>query len=81
MPPDSTDKAEAAAEEQGSKAFTLDAILNGDNDTFEASDIVDKAEGGWDEETKDEELAKGFCVECEGTSFIDMHRWCVLNIR
>ena len=68
MPPDSTDKAASVTEEQGSKALTLDAILNGDDVTLDEEGIIDKAEGGWDEEVKEGEAAQGFCVECEGIS-------------
>ena len=69
MPPDGASNTDPATEEHGSKAFTLDAILNGDKETFDHPNFVEKAEGGWDEETKDEGAAQGFCVECEGTYF------------
>lgn len=59
--------AEAKSEESASKAFTLDAILNGNNEELEHPDFVDKAEGGWDEDIKETEVAQGFCIECEGT--------------
>ncbi|KAF7792842.1 hypothetical protein EIP86_003943 [Pleurotus ostreatoroseus] len=65
MPPDSADTTEPAAEQSASNAFKLDAILRGDNEELETSDFVDKTEGGWDEETKDAEVAEGFCIECE----------------
>ena len=66
---DTADENDSPTEEHGSKAFKLDAILNGDDDELDGSDAVDKAEGGWDEETKEEEIVvEGFCIECEGTS-------------
>ena len=64
---DTADENDSPAEEHGSHAFKLDAILNGDDDELDESDAVDKAEGGWDEEAKvDEAVAEGFCIECEG---------------
>ena len=63
--------AESPAEEHVSKVHKLDAILNGESDTYDADGFVDKTEGGWDEEGKgEEEAAQGFCVECEGPSVL-----------
>jgi hypothetical protein len=67
----SSERTEAGAippETAAPDAFSLDTILNGDAETLEHPDFKDKPETGWNEETKQGELAEGYCIECEGES-------------
>jgi hypothetical protein len=44
-------------------AFSLENILGDDHDKLEHPDI---RPGGWDEEDAEQDVAHGYCVECEG---------------
>ncbi len=67
MPPDSLERSEVELHEATPAGFSLGTILDDDNENLEHPDFKDKPEGGWDEETKEEGAAQGFCIECEGT--------------
>ncbi|THH02132.1 hypothetical protein EW026_g662 [Hermanssonia centrifuga] len=65
MPPDSLERSEVELHEATPAGFSLGTILDDDNENLEHPDFKDKPEGGWDEETKEEGAAQGFCIECE----------------
>ena len=53
-------------------AFSLENILSADHESVEhptASKDTLTSAGGWDEEAGQEQVASGFCIECEGTYF------------
>ena len=52
-------------------AFSLENILGADHESVEhpsAPTEAQTAAEGWDEEVGQEQVAQGFCIECEGTS-------------
>ena len=55
------------------QTFSLENILTGDHENIEHPETATKealkAAGGWDEEEGQEDVAQGFCVECEGVSY------------
>ncbi|KAI0371601.1 hypothetical protein BV20DRAFT_184977 [Pilatotrama ljubarskyi] len=70
MPPGNTashDEVEPHEPTPG-QAFSLENILSGDHENIEHPTAPKEAltpTGGWDEETAHENVAQGFCVECE----------------
>ncbi|KAH9899505.1 hypothetical protein C8Q73DRAFT_743433 [Cubamyces lactineus] len=70
MPPGNTpSQDESISHEQASgSSFSLKNILSGDHENIEHPTAPKEAltgAGGWDEETAHENVAQGFCVECE----------------
>ncbi|KAL7282659.1 hypothetical protein ACG7TL_004132 [Trametes sanguinea] len=64
----SSDETTPQAEPSGN-TFSLENILSGDHENIEHPTAPKEAltsAGGWDEETAHENVAQGFCVECEG---------------
>ena len=59
-----------AAAGSSKHAFSLENILGADHESVEHPTATKEAltgANGWDEETGQQHVAQGFCVECEGT--------------
>ncbi|KAI0775892.1 hypothetical protein BD413DRAFT_648770 [Trametes elegans] len=70
MAPGNTQSQDAsvARDGAGGQTFSLENILGGDHENIEHPTAPKEAltpTGGWDEETGQERVAQGFCVECE----------------
>lgn len=50
----------------GPSTFSLDNILDGDDENVDLPPLKDAPEGSADEETAEGAAAHGFCIECEG---------------
>jgi len=47
-------------------AFSLESILGDNHDAVEHPGTNGVSATGWDEETPENAVAEGFCIECEG---------------
>lgn len=50
--------------------FSLENILGQDHESLEHPGLNGQVGTGWDEEVKETTAAEGYCIECEGKSFV-----------